>query len=44
MSDGFIKWPLTRSDHEDLGRPAMYRGVGGAIPFMSILDGRFPRA
>jgi acetylornithine deacetylase/succinyl-diaminopimelate desuccinylase-like protein len=26
------------------GKPAMYQGTGGSIPFMSMLGGRFPRA
>ncbi len=32
-----------RASREIFGRPAMYMGVGGTIPFMGMLGERFPR-
>ena len=33
-----------RASHAYFGKPAMYQGIGGSIPFMSMLGERFPQA
>jgi len=40
-------WLAASADHASrafFGKPAMYMGVGGSIPFMSMLGEKFPRA
>jgi len=35
---------LQAASERHFGKPAMFRGTGGAIPFMAMLGARFPRA
>jgi len=35
---------LHAASERHFGKPAMFRGTGGAIPFMAMLGARFPRA
>jgi len=35
---------IDRASHAFFGKPAMHAGIGGSIPFMSMLGEKFPRA
>jgi acetylornithine deacetylase/succinyl-diaminopimelate desuccinylase-like protein len=35
---------IDRASHAFFGKPAMHMGIGGSIPFMSMLGEKFPRA
>ena len=35
---------IQRASHSYFGKPAMFAGLGGSIPFMSMLGERFPQA
>jgi len=41
---GWLAGSLDRASNVHFGKPAMYAGVGGSIPFMSMLGERFPAA
>jgi acetylornithine deacetylase/succinyl-diaminopimelate desuccinylase-like protein len=40
----WLERALDRASRTHFGRPPMSSGVGGSIPFMSMLGERFPRA
>jgi acetylornithine deacetylase/succinyl-diaminopimelate desuccinylase-like protein len=43
MAD-WLRDSVTRASTAQFGAPAMFDGLGGSIPFMSMLGERFPRA
>jgi len=43
MAD-WLRESVTRASSAHFGAPAMFDGLGGSIPFMSMLGERFPRA
>ena len=43
MAD-WLRTSVERASHDQFGTPAMFDGLGGSIPFMSMLGERFPRA
>ena len=40
----WLRDAVTRASTTYFGKPAVYHGLGGSIPFMSMLGQRFPRA
>jgi acetylornithine deacetylase/succinyl-diaminopimelate desuccinylase-like protein len=40
----WLRESVDRASRAHFGRPAMFMGLGGSIPFMSMLGQRFPRA
>jgi acetylornithine deacetylase/succinyl-diaminopimelate desuccinylase-like protein len=40
----WLRESAERASRTYFGKPAMYQGIGGSIPFMSMLGERFPRA
>ena len=41
---GWLRQSVERASTAQFGAPAMFDGLGGSIPFMSMLGDRFPRA
>jgi acetylornithine deacetylase/succinyl-diaminopimelate desuccinylase-like protein len=41
---GWLRESVTRASTAQFGAPAMFDGLGGSIPFMSMLGERFPEA
>jgi len=41
---GWLRDSVERASRAQFGAPAMFDGLGGSIPFMSMLGERFPRA
>jgi acetylornithine deacetylase/succinyl-diaminopimelate desuccinylase-like protein len=43
-SEPWLEQAIERASHAHYGKPAMWMGEGGTIPFMAMLGAKFPRA
>jgi acetylornithine deacetylase/succinyl-diaminopimelate desuccinylase-like protein len=43
-SSAWLEAAVQRASGAFFGKPAMFQGIGGSIPFMSMLGERYPRA